>query len=393
MFEPIGEPADATPPDAEAPAEPSVGADTLEASEQPEPKSGPTRRGVLPPPKSGGKRVQPLAARHPRSRDPQRRPSASGLPSGMRAPGIPDKTESADTDILIASAVAVLTEGEDPADNSSALLTTPDPQPAAATSVSTLPVSAPAEDPPSEPHKRGGLIWFGVAAVAALAVGVLAFSGGGDVQPEAASAAAVLTQDGQAAAPERVAAVVAEPAVATPDPPPPVPEAALDVGDAWVELEDSADLGGELALDLGSPEPADSDALIEDAEDVAVVAAAEPHPKKSARNRKRQRKAKQVPTSAPRPAPAAPAKQPEDAAALLASARKALAAGQARKAYSLASKSRSAKRSSAALVVMAKAACRFGGSAQAKSAFNQLSVSNRRGLRAECRNHGVRLGI
>jgi hypothetical protein len=70
-----------------------------------------------------------------------------------------------------------------------------------------------------------------------------------------------------------------------------------------------------------------------------------------------------------------------------------LASGDARRAYALAVKSRKAKSSSAALVVMAKAACRFGGERQAKSAFGQLRVSDRRGIRAECRKRGIRLGL
>ena len=166
-----------------------------------------------------------------------------------------------------------------------------------------------------------------------------------------------------------------------------------DLGGAWVELEERFDVG-ELVenLDVGSTD----DPEAESSEDVGQEEQSNPDAngsRKTARPRKRKRDPKQPATSSSRPPPAAPANQSADASTLLADARKALADGQSRKAYSLASKSRSAKRTSAALIVMAKAACRFGGESQAKSAFNQLSVTNRRGLRAECRNHGVRLGL
>ncbi len=400
--EPTGQLEDDPSPDLESPAELTADIDLdIDAAARPAmppvPETHPARRGVLPPPKSDGKRVQPLAPRGQRTRGAPKRPSASGLPSGMRAPGIPEQTDAEDTDILIASAVAALTEG-DPANNSSVLLT-PDPIAAAATSVSTLPAPSLAPEPQAQPQdrKRRGMLWFAVAAVAVLGVLFIAFSGGDSDEPKEASATAVVAgADKQVGDAADVADVAVAAVVASPDLPPPAIETPVDLGGAWVEPEDATDVGGELAaaLDVGSSELVDEAPLADDpaqgVEDVSV--AAQPKPK-SNRGGKRKRKSKQPVESNPRPSPAAPAKPPEDAAALLASARKALAAGQARKAYSLASKSRSAKRTSAALIVMAKAACRFGGESQAKSAFNQLSVSNRRGLRAECRNHGVRLGI
>lgn len=362
-----------------------------------EPEAPVARRGVLPPPKSDGKRAHPLGTRRKRTDDAPKRPSASGLPSGMRAPGVPGETEAENTDILIASAVAALTEG-DPAQESSMLLSA-EPPAAAATSATSQPVPSPTPQPASEDRKRPAFLWFGVAALAAAVVVALAVSVGEDDDPQPTSVTAEVAPTTPQAAQQ------ANPgdklAVATPPAPEPaeVPAADIppDVGEAWVEIDDSVDVGGaaELgdALDLGSVAVAD-----DEPEPVSAAADADEDPsqggtQKGSRRGKRRRKPKEPAQSTPRPAPTAPTKQPQDAATLLADARKALASGQARKAYSLASKSRSAKRTSAALVVMAKAACRFGGASQAKSAFNQLSVSNRRGLRAECRTHGVRLGI
>jgi len=393
-FEPIPELVEDANPEATAPAQLGAGIDT--AAVPPQPPEPQARRGVLPPPKSDGKRVQPLASRGQRTRSDPKRPSASGLPSGMRAPGVPEQTDAENTDILIASAVAALTEG-DPADNSSVLLT-PEPLVAAATSVSTLRSVGPEPQPQPQPEgsKRRGALWVGVAAAAALVVLAIAFSSGGDDAPEPASAsAAVALADKQPNKPANAPTAENPPAAMSPDLPSPALDSPPDVGGAWVELEDATDLGGEVAaaLDVGSAEIEDddpeADGQADGQDEVAVAASSRPN----TRGRKRKRESKAPSSSSPRPAPAAPAKPPEDAATLLASARKALASGQARKAYALASKSRSAKRTSAALVVMAKAACRFGGASQAKSAFNQLSVANRRGLRAECRNHGVRLGI
>lgn len=347
---------------------------------RPEP---PPRRGLLPPPKSDGKRVQPMQAK-PR---PERaaRPSAAGLPSGMRPPGAPDATEREDTDVLIASAVAVLTEGEElPAEAGEAAVATaeaPVPDPVAL----TPPVAAAEE--PNDSRRRG--LWIGLGAVAALAVAFIAFGSGDDEPPEASSAAAVVAEadpaDPPATPPEPVEAAPdadAAPAALPPDLGAPSPPP--DVGSEVLALADTLDVGGdEPKLDVGSED------------DVEVALAEEPAERDDTRHGKgkRRRKPKAAAAEPSRPAPAAPTTAKPDADALLADARKALAAGQARKAYSLASKSRSAKRTSAALVVMAKAACRFGGEAQAKSAFNQLSVSARRGIRSECRSHGVRLGL
>ena len=345
------------------------------------------RRGLLPPPKSDGKRVQPVQAK-PRS-ERAARPSAAGLPSGMRPPGAPEVAEREDTDVLIASAVAALTEGEEPpakdaeasADAVGATAEAPTPDPVAL----AAPVAASEE--PSGSRRLG--LWIGLGAVAAVLVAFVALGSGDDEPPDTSASAAVVAE-----------ADAAEPPVAPPQPAPaeeepPVPaEAALpdlgaptlppDVGtdDEALALADALDVGdGDPKLDLGSS--------------VEVAMAEEPPTDDDGRRgkTKRRRKPKAAAAEPSRPAPAAPDTKKPDADALLADARKALAAGQARKAYSLASKSRSAKRTSAALVVMAKAACRFGGEAQAKSAFNQLSVSARRGIRSECRSHGVRLGL
>lgn len=345
------------------------------------------RRGVLPPPPSDGKRVQPLAAKGQRSSSAPNRPSASGLPSGMRAPGVPEETAAENTDVLIASAVAALTEG-DPADHSSALLTA-EPRPTAASSATALPAPQPTPAPAEEQRKRRGLVLFGIAAIASLAVLAIVLSGGESDDPERTTPAGVVAI---ADVPSTPAPSTAAPlAAAAPEPPPLPVDVPPDVG-AWVGREERFDVGDELAMDLdvGSGDDSDENPDGDAGEEDPSEAGASP---RSGRSRKRKREPKQPATSSPRPPPASPANQPADAATLLADARKALAAGQARKAYSLASKSRSAKRTSAALVVMAKAACRFGGESQAKSAFNQLSVTNRRGLRAECRNRGVRLGL
>lgn len=400
--EPTSQPTDAPSPEVEARAALSIDLDLDAAVEfvvPPEPPPPPARRGVLPPPKSDGKRVQPLGTRGQRNSGARKRPSASGLPAGMRAPGVPQETEPENTDILIASAVAALTEG-DPAENSFVSLTEVPPA-AAATSATALPTPRPSGEPVPKERKRRGFVWFAVAALAGLAVLAIAFSGGDDDEPKEASAASVVTAANKPPLEPEDEAVTAAVSAATPEPdlPPLAVEVPPDLGGAWDELGDAPDVGGEVvaALDVGSAElPPD---LVEPVEAGGADEAGADVKRKSARagNRQRQRQRQRTPkkstASNARPPPAAPPKQPADAAALLADARKALAAGQARKAYSLAAKSRGAKRTSAALIVMAKAACRFGGESQAKSAFNQLSVGNRRGLRAECRNHGVRLGL
>lgn len=383
-----------SPDDAGAPTELSVDIefDAEPAAEPIAPAEPEVRRGVLPPPASQGKRVQPLGNKGQRSSGAPKRPSASGLPSGMRAPGVPEETAAENTDVLIASAVAALTEG-DPADHSSALLTA-EPLPSAASSATALPTPQPAPTPAPEQRKRRGLVFFGVAALASLALLAIVLAGGDDDEPEQATAAGVVAA---ADIPSTAAPTKAAPlAAASPELPPLPLDLPPDLGGEWLELEERFDVGDELAaaLDVGSADDpeAESSGDLGEQEQEQSNPDADASPK-TARSRKRKRDPKQPAASSSRPAPAAPANQPADAATLLADARKALAAGQSRKAYSLASKSRGAKRTSAALIVMAKAACRFGGESQAKSAFNQLSVANRRGLRAECRNHGVRLGL
>lgn len=407
--------ADAPSPDAPIEDEPTApktvegsGDDAAEAAADDQAKAPPKlppvdpnplpRRGVLPPPKSEGKRVQPV---HSKARPARAaRPSAAGLPSGMRPPGAPESADREDTDVLIASAVAALTEGEPPDGEDAgdggqeAVVPTveapvPDPVPL------TPPVAASKDgsEPPTESRSRLGL-WLGLGTAAAVLALVFAISGSDDdadlsgaaaVVAEAEAAAPPTPQREPVPPPEEPAAE-AEAVAAAPDLPPAAAELPPDVG-GGVALADALDVGGEPLedkLDVGTAE-----------EDVEVAVAAEEPPAADTRRgkSKRRRKQKAAATEPSRPAPAAPTAKKPDADALLADARKALAAGQARKAYSLATKSRSAKRTSAALVVMAKAACRFGAEAKAKSAFNQLSVSARRGIRSECRSHGVRLGL
>ncbi len=342
----------------------------------------PPRRGLLPPPNSDGKRVQPVLAK-PRP-EPTARPSAAGLPSGMRPPGAPHATKREDTDVLIASAVAILTEGEDVPDEEGDAALAPAEAPAPDPVVLTPVAARVSGDEPDDSRRLG--VWIGLGAVAALVVALIAAGSGDDEAPEATSAAAVVADADPAGPPEPVAASPEETVAAVPAPLAPdlgAPSPTPDVGSEVLALADALDVGGdEPKLDLGSG-------------DVELALAEEPAEQRDTPQgrTKRRRKPKAAAAEPARPAPAAPATTNPDADALLTDARNALAAGRARKAYTLASKSRSAKRTSAALVVMAKAACRLGDEAQAKSAFDQLSVSARRGIRSECRSHGVRLGL
>ncbi len=388
---------DAQRPEVEAP-KPSV---ERELEAEPAARFAPTvsetpevRRGVLPPPASDGKRVQPIAAKDRRSSGAPPRPSASGLPAGMRAPGVPEETQAETTDVLIASAVAALTEG-DPAENSSASLTA-EPLGAAAPSFTAIPEPQPSPTAPADLRRRS-VLWFGFAALAALALAALVLSGGDDDTKAQTTTAGALAQAGapQPSDPQALPEA-AVPAVALEPDLQPV-ENPVDLGGAWVDAQEAAEVGDEAPETTGAetmepPEgvPAEFGAEPDAQDDRAM---ADGSKAKASRTGRRRREPRPAEKSSPQPPAAAPAKEPVDADALLADANKALASGQARKAYTLASKSRSARRSSAALIVMAKAACRFGGEGQAKSAFDQLSVGDRRGLRAECRNHGVRLGL
>ncbi len=371
-----------------------AGGSASQAPRQHAPPPSPSpRRGVLPPPSSAGKRVHPVAA-SPRARPPsnERAPSATGLPAGLRAPGIPSETKPDDTDVLIASAVAALTDDRTaPAEASSSAFPVPSDAPAPDASTVGL--------PSSERGGNGRGLWIALAAAAAAAA--LAFV----LWPDSEPAPDVLAT-GEPSASNREA-VPAAPPSPQPSPQPGPPEGTpaeaaevLDVGlldDSPLDLGDGDDgedpaqlaaLGD--ALDVGT---AESDAATE-AEDHAAQGDALGSSNRRARRKKRQRTGAtdQGDPAQPKSAPASAA-APPDAAALLAEARSALSSGNARRAYSLASKSQRAKRSSAALVIMAKAACRFGNESQAKSAFGQLSVSDRRGIRGECRDRGVRLGL
>jgi|GEM_PF-4453106 len=365
--------------------DPSEDALTL-ASPPPPPTPTPARRGVLPPPKSEGKRVSPLSSKDKSSPRPKR-PSAAGLPSGLRPPGAPEATKPEDTDVLIASAVAALTDSDaaSVADESSAALPTADPvvlpasPPDAQTAAPTITATPDAPDK----DRRLPVVWIGAFAAAAV-LGLLALFSRGDAEPTEAPEAKP-TVAAAAPAPPTPAPIDPEPA---PSPEPAaIVEPRLDVGGDTPAL----DLGSDIttALDVGSV--AEDSELELDAEQPEADEAAADRPANQRKRRKR-KGSQDASTASPRPAPPTPAAAP-DAKALLADARKALSAGQARRAYNLAAKSRRAKATSESLVVMAKAACRFGGEAQAKSAFNQLRVSDRRGIRAECRKHGVRLGL
>lgn len=78
---------------------------------------------------------------------------------------------------------------------------------------------------------------------------------------------------------------------------------------------------------------------------------------------------------------------------LLAAAKQALAAGNNTEAYRLASQSNGKKRSSQAVRIMAKGACRAKDKVKAKGAFELLPMSMRTGIRDECREYGIRLGV
>lgn len=112
---------------------------------------------------------------------------------------------------------------------------------------------------------------------------------------------------------------------------------------------------------------------------------------KKSRDRSKSTPAPTAPKVAPQPAKSKA--KPATASELLASAKKALAAGQARKAYSLAKRSRDAKRTDAALLVMGRAACRMKDVGKAKAAISELSFRNARTVRKECRERGVRAGL
>ncbi|MEM6296702.1 MAG: hypothetical protein AAGA54_35875 [Myxococcota bacterium] len=340
---------------------------TPAAEAAPAPSASP-RRGALPRPSQGAKRVS--SRRDVSDTTRPRPPSATGLPTGLRPPGAPDEAEPEDTDVLILSAVEALTAGE-PAPE--AAPDDPD-EPKTERAPVPIPASAPVQDAPASERRRPLWFWL-VPAAALVGLGIWwAQSGTEDTEPTRTVAAA---------------SPIHEPSPETSAPVPDVGALTLDVGTPALDvvapaldvgapaLEQALDVGDStLNLDVGSPEP---------------VAEPEPAPTK-----RRRTKTASKPSSArpapPAPKPAAPSTAP-DAGALLREAKAALSSGKHAEAYRLASKSRQAKRSSSALVVMATAACRMGSAPKAKSAFAQLKVSERRGIRAECRNKGIRLGL
>jgi outer membrane biosynthesis protein TonB len=159
-------------------------------------------------------------------------------------------------------------------------------------------------------------------------------------------------------------------------------EAAQAEDDPAAEPTEPADLEAE------SPEP-------EEQLEAAPPPASTPKPKS-----KTSRRSKASPSTSPTKASSntapraktARAAEP-DADALLASAKAALSAGRASEAHQLASRSNRKKRSVSALQIMARAGCRMRSEAKAKSAFDRLAITQRGGIRAECRKYGVKLGI
>ena len=172
--------------------------------------------------------------------------------------------------------------------------------------------------------------------------------------------------------------------------------------------------------DEAEPEPADAlgdDEGIELAQADAAVDSATPRPAATHRvakraskrgNSKRQRSSSKSPKrerkttkkgnksdkkSSAAKKQARSGKQSGDAAGLLVSAKKALAAGKARKAYALAQRSRGIKRSNDALLVMGRAACRMKDEKKAKAAAQGLPFREAREVRKACRSKGIRLGL
>jgi hypothetical protein len=186
------------------------------------------------------------------------------------------------------------------------------------------------------------------------------------------------------------------PVVAPPEEPAEPQEAAAaipDLGggdmDEPVELEGEADSADEAGAESeGSPDGAEAEALDNDTQDT----------KKSSSNRRsKPRSRNKSIDEAPKPDPL-PNREPkqeggDSAPELLSQAKSQLARGRAPEAYRLASASYAKRRSTAALQVMAKAGCRMGNQSKAKRAFDKLSVTERSGIRSECRKHGVKLGL
>src|SRR5690606_17612522 len=145
---------------------------------------------------------------------------------------------------------------------------------------------------------------------------------------------------------------------------------------------------------------ADDDAGLSEAEDALPEAAAPPATPRTSTKRRARTKPAPPPSEprveaapAPKPASAPKPSAPASPKELLARAKQALSSGKASEAYRLAAQANQQQRNPSAIRIMARAACRMGNKAKAKSAFDRLSISDRSGIRSECRQHGVRLGL
>lgn len=270
--------------------------------------------------------------------------------------------------------------------------------------------STAANDPPSW---RKLAPWLAGAAAIVLFV---AFAAGGDEQvgektEHASEAVAEASTARGTLAAASAKPTVAEQRTAPTEPPTPTivddPQA-LALAELDAPVEAAEDLGD--AVEAVDGVPTDDVEAQPPAEDPVPEAAATPTPapakpstpaKKS--GRRATSKSNDAPAEPPRKADAAPSPAPPKPApkpaqnqspeALLKEAQSALSSGQAGTAYRLAAQSHKMKRSHAALRIMVRAACRTGNENNAKSAFRQLPVADRSGIRAECRKHGVRLGL
>ncbi len=393
----------AAPADGAAHRDPASGGTTPGASEDAAADPPSPRRGSLPPPRPAAGLPKGFGVSGRDRGAPPRAPSASGLPPGVRPPGAPEQRKHEDTDVLIASAMAVLT-APSPSEVETETVTPTPALPAAETEALDRALAGPpvAGASPTETGPSRSRLIIAIAGVAAAGLlGWWLWPG-----PEAASTPETtrtpeLSAMSKVPAPTRRAPRVAPPrpaaaAVASPTPTPSPDEAPPADADPAPADEEA----GDIIIDDPGEEFGDAEAVaaeeaaVDDEAGEEVDAAAEPTAA-SGRSKRRKRHAKKSrsQTKPVAPAPKPPNPSEPDANALLRDAQKALRSGDARRAYAQAVKSRRAKRTSAALIVMAKAACRMGSESKAKSAFGQLKVGERRGIRAECRNKGIRLGL
>jgi len=143
------------------------------------------------------------------------------------------------------------------------------------------------------------------------------------------------------------------------------------------------------------PGDAPQDSLPADVASAGDVAEAPATASSGRSSRRRSPKREKPSTAAVGTAPPPPSDAPAEPSAsdLLQDAQRALQRGASSEAYQLASRSYSKKKSAAAVRTMARAACRMKSRSKAKAAFERLSMSDRAGIRAECRDDGIRLGL